>query len=704
MGAIVQLMPAAQKKITKLPHDQVRKELGLTFPLAESVTAYDVLRGFQSDQRKKLVLAVETQIRPGGQSPCAFETHIVKLGERDEVVPDVVGWQRCVRDRKMSHRMLVHVRLQELPGVSDRAAVIYQDAAQWYGLLTPGEEEVATLAWAAEKAVFTDELEIAAVERIIRQVFRELGRSFYRSANEDKSAACRFYRTKLKLDKDQPNVHQWKQDNELWTMRRDADWLLCGPLSPASSAFPDYLDPYDYIVWALEHSDIPPTLVGPSHGDLHADNVIVGVAGAEVEYPLLVDYGDMTLVNAVPWDFVKLETELKVRLMAKLFKNAAVRETVWSQVQSNHFKKLVERWSRQRLSEVDPMVDRTQQVVFAFEFERRLSEQTRHIFRSPRHDVSPGTAPHAPLDRAISILRTIRLQAAEQLGRLAERSPSWQEELNLALAVYGLNTVKFSDDAYPVYQRLFALVSAGTAVARMTSARKHLAASFDQRQQELDPLPIYHVPLRHAYKHWQGNDQLEEAERVLAFVADRFDYAVPLQREHALLQSKLRQPDKALAKLENIAAGNTLGQSCHILGNSDITALCEFFLEIEVLSRIGRIYKDKADACWEKLDIPLEQLQNHSPAQFYRSAYRSYHAAFELSLDYYPGGNAAVTGLLGGERRIAEEVAHTVAGECTTLDLRSLSAIERYWVIATEGDMALIQNHSDDAAEFYRAA
>jgi Tetratricopeptide Repeats-Sensor len=705
MGAIVQLMPAAQKKITKIPHDQVRHELGLIFPLAESVTAYDVLRGFQSNQRKKLVLAVETESRPAGPSCPAFEIHIVKLGERDEVAPDVVGWQQCARDRRMSQRMLVHVRMHQLPGASDRAAVIYQHAAQWYGLLTPDEEEVATLAWAADKAVFTDEIEIASVERMIRQVFRELGRSFYRSANEDQAAACEFYRAKLKLDEDQPTVHQWKQDDELWTMRRDADWLLCGSLSPASSAFPDYLDPYDYIVWALDHRDIPPTLVGPSHGDLHASNVIVGVAGTEIEYPLLVDYGDMTLVNVAAWDFVKLETELKVRLMAKLFKNAAVRETVWSRVKSDHFRKLAERWSRQSPSHLDPVVDRTQQIVFAFEFERRLAEQTGLIFRSPRQGDSHLADPHSPLDRAISILQTVRSQAAEQLGRLAERSQSWQEELDFALAAYGLNTVKFSDDAYPVYQRLFALVSAGAAVARMRSARTLLAESLEQRrQQERDALPIYHVPLRQAYRHWQANDQLEEAERVLATVADSFDYAVPLQREYALLQSKRQQPDRALARLEKIAAGRARYGSCHVPGESDIAALCESFLETEVLSRIGRIYKDKADACWQRLDIPFEQMQNQTPAQFYRSAYRVYRAAFELSLNFYPGGNAAVTGILGGARREAEEIASAVGRECATLDLGSLSAADRYWVMATEGDMALILNRGHDAAEFYRAA
>jgi hypothetical protein len=212
-------MPSAKRKLNAALQEHVRAELSLVFPQVDSVSAYDVLHGFPGEQQKKLVLAVETESRSGGPSGNAFEMHVVKLGPRAEVVPDVAGWQQCVQGRQTSRRMLVPLRLEELPGPNGRAAVIYQDAAHWYGLLTP-DDEVATLAWAVERAVFSDEIGLASVERIVRQVFRELGRWFYSSATEDAPTARGFYRGKLNLDTDRPKVHRWRDDDELYHAAR----------------------------------------------------------------------------------------------------------------------------------------------------------------------------------------------------------------------------------------------------------------------------------------------------------------------------------------------------------------------------------------------------------------------------------------------------------------------------------------------------
>jgi hypothetical protein len=275
MAPQVHLMPSAKKKLDPALQGQVRGELGMVFSRAQTLSVYDVLLGFQADQQKKMILAVETE-STSTDGRGLYEPHVVKLGENAEVVPDVAGWESCIRGRPMSQRMFVPVRLQKLAGKADRAAVIYQDAGQWHGMLTQNDE-VATLAWAADKAVFaSDEIEIASILRVIRQMFQELGRSLYTAASADAAATRRFYRAKLKLDSLQPFMHRWKE-GPLWTLRRDVDWLLSGPISPASDALPDYLDPYDYVLWALKCRTIPPTLVGPSHGDFHAGNVIVGV-------------------------------------------------------------------------------------------------------------------------------------------------------------------------------------------------------------------------------------------------------------------------------------------------------------------------------------------------------------------------------------------------------------------------------------------
>src|SRR5205807_2181974 len=58
---------------------------------------------------------------------------------------------------------------------------------------------------------------------------------------------------------------------------------------------------------------VPGMLRGPAHGDLHGRNVIVGRVRDRVLWPAVFDYEDMSDCNLVGWDFVKLETELKVR-------------------------------------------------------------------------------------------------------------------------------------------------------------------------------------------------------------------------------------------------------------------------------------------------------------------------------------------------------------------------------------------------------
>lgn len=216
------------------------------------------------------------------------------------------------------------------------------------------------------------------------------------------------------------------------------------------------------------------------------------------------------------------------------------------------------------------------------------------------------------------------------------------------------------------------------------------------------PYPSYVVPVYHAYVRWKKGQEPNVAKRLLADVADTFDYAVPLRRELALMLATLGQQDDALAELERITLPRSV--SGPRLTQSQLVAWCRAFVEIEVLARTGRVYKDKADSQWEQMNVSYEELTNHATAQFYHSAFRYYDEAFKLSGNYYPGGNAAVTALLAGESSEARRIAGEVQAACVRIDMGSLTASDRYWVLATEGDMALIQGDSQKAADFYRNA
>jgi 8-oxo-dGTP pyrophosphatase MutT (NUDIX family) len=700
----VHLLPHVRRKLDDVLHELVRGDLAQVFPKAAEVTVYDLIESFSHDQKRKVILAVETRTvaRPESNLASAspeFQTHIVKLGLREEVAADVEGWNQVTQGRPVSGRMFVPVALQEVRGEDQRAAAIYRDASQWYGLLTP-RQEVATLEWAARAAVFEDSVQLSSVERALRQVFREMGRWFYHDAKVGADAALQFYYRKLRLgDQNRTAIDHWKEGN-LWELRRDAVWLLCGYHAPDSPQLPDYLDPYDFTRWVLETGSIPRTLIGCAHGDLHARNVLVGTADDEVEYPLLIDYGDMASGNVLAWDFAKMETELKVRMLAQLFTDESARQELWDRAEQPHFPTLMKRWKE--VAGREDLELRTELLGFAFELERLLADRTAQFFRAPPASVIRPAPKPSRLGKAVALLLRIRYEAALQLGEHRHRLEEWQDEYNFALTVYGLNTAKFPDDAYHLYHRLFALVSAGVAAARMSSTREQLEALMQADPPPPGPNASYVVPLYHAYVRWKKKEEPEVAIDILAREVETFDYAVPMRRELALVRATRKRWDEALADLERI----TLSARATGPNPTQKQLLARFraFVEIEAPSRMGRIYKDKADSHWEQLGVSYEKLLKLAAAQFYGTAFRYYHEAFRLSGNYYPGGNAAVTALLAGETADARRIAGEVQAICMRIDLASLMAIDRYWVLATEGDMALIQGDADQAADFFRSA
>jgi hypothetical protein len=265
MAPMVHLMPRVKDKlITTDLEVRVQRELGRVFPQAKLVTVHDLVEGFTRDRLRKMVLAVEVQTlaprRPAQRDSgsAEFQTHVVKLGARDEVAADVRGWQECARHRPVAQRMFVPVELHDLGGMPNpRAAAVYQDASQWYGMLTPQEEEVATLGWAITNSVLRTDVCLESVERVIRQVLRELGRCFYAAAKDSRRQAETFYRRKLKLPDDQQKAVQRWRTGTLWEFRRDVVWLLCGQHAPDCPAPPDYHDPYDFVLWALKKRRVP---------------------------------------------------------------------------------------------------------------------------------------------------------------------------------------------------------------------------------------------------------------------------------------------------------------------------------------------------------------------------------------------------------------------------------------------------------------
>jgi class 3 adenylate cyclase len=115
----------------------------------------------------------------------------------------------------------------------------------------------------------------------------------------------------------------------------------------------------------------------------------------------------------------------------------------------------------------------------------------------------------------------------------------------------------------------------------------------------------------------------------------------------------------------------------------------------ETLGMLARTHKD----LWEQATDPAtrsEQLQQ---------SYKFYEEAYRLSGGYWTGINAATIALLSGERAHARALAAEVRERCLAkLSQLGEAAGERYWLLATLGEAALVVEDWTEAARWYAEA
>ncbi len=135
---------------------------------------------------------------------------------------------------------------------------------------------------------------------------------------------------------------------------------------------------------------------------------------------------------------------------------------------------------------------------------------------------------------------------------------------------------------------------------------------------------------------------------------------------------------------------------------NELQAKAIAFHDEEMLTRLGRAFKEMGDRSWEDSRLPFDRLGGHPSVQFYRLALEQYELAYGLRNHYFPGANVAATALLSGQAERAEAVAADLLAECA--DIRKHPQQDHYWVLATEGDASLILRRGEAAREFYRNA
>ncbi len=684
--SVVRWEGRAEQKVRQDLRPLFERELEAVFGNATvpQLTVYDCFAGYGGDQEQKVVLGVE--VRAGD----AFDSHIVKLGAAADVRCDAEGWRNCAAARYIGSRIFVRVRKINLPpqGDSPRAAVIYENAYILFGLDQKTQspeflEDVAT--W----AVLDDKPDPASVERVICQIYGDLHRWFYRTARPNPAVAADFYRRRLEKaipkwsSRDAADPMQRSEVEGRTVLRRDAVWLLCGRDLPDSTQPAVYLDPYDYVHWALwdaQPQHVPPTLIGCSHGDLHGRNVLVGVRRGEAEFPVVYDYGDMSPTNVLVWDFVKLEVELKTRLLPKLYQDKEARRLLLDRRGDQPPRDNV---PQEKLDDEERFrAERARRMAFMFEFESLLTEGTNLILG--RQDAEARRPPGERLtysesekvNRAVRILLRIRQEAALWLGyEQPGRHSQWREEYDFALAVYGLATAKWNN--YEAQQSECALISAGTAAARLQAARRVIYEQQTQPAAPEGPFPSYRVPLFHAHRRWEAGDT-EGALRSIERARIDFEHPVPVLQEYALILAERKRLQEAREVIE------------------PLHAMCLVFGDFETLTRIGRAFKNEGDSEWQRDNLP--GLPDGTAKQYFMRAHEFYQEAFRLSGNYFPGVNAATLARLVGRDPEAIECAESVLAICERVRIGE-GKDELYWVFVSEGEAMLATDRPDRAAQ-----
>lgn len=663
---------------------QLDRELQQAFAdqRATQIIVKQRFRGFTDFPLRKLIIAVEVQGERGSHAS------VVKIGEASEVRGDHDGWQSCAGQRGVSSRMFIAPQLRELS--NDRAAIIYPDVYQYY-FNNGRDDEPKELEVIVEQCVLRDSPTVASVERVLTQVFTEAYRCFYRDAQEDATGNVihRGVTMSLRMDESDPVLERWRQP-EFLQLRRGAVWLTSGHRKPESLARPEYIDPIDYIDWAITHRRFPRMLTGPAHGDLHGRNVIVGVVRGEAEWPAVFDFDKMANHNLVAWDFAKLEMELKCRLLQQLLDTPEEQDELRSLLGIRAKRPLPPdiNLSPDELR-VQQRIDRME-IMYAIE--KRLHAWTRQISsagQAARRGVQfpPEVSTETPMGRAMRIIFRIRREAAICLGYERQgREALWADEYNFALATYGVVAAKWhaAND-----HMAWSLLSAGVAAANLSQL--HWPPNPDVPPAVADA-PTYLHLLPYSAKCWaESNMQNQKWNLPLPSLlegVERFPYAVPLKQQIALLRAQsavkaeVEQSKREIEEIANLAC---------------------LFRDHETLCRLGRVYKDRGDREYSDDNAAFEVVDSnaHPAYQYYQSSFQLYDRAYQVSGDYYPAINAATLALLIGRHDRQKELAQIASDLCRTA---SLSGPDRAWILATEGEAALLLGKSQEAVRFYWAA
>jgi hypothetical protein len=401
--------------------NEIEKTLQVVFPHGSAAIVQDVYVGYQP-REGEYILHVELT-----GAKAADGLYVVKLGPADRLERELKGWEQCRPDGLRHDLVLTTLEPCYHPEIHQLIALVYADAEQFIGVDETLSLETALLD-SFRLGVPTPE----SVADVLFALYERLGLLLYRHSFTDDPKVPVQPLTPEFLDK------KWADNMTAWAAKSGPAFDI---KAVANSAAHDaglteqFLDPYRFAKHVgrnLTEAFVPRLRRGYAHGDLHGRNVLVGRVEDRVLWPAVFDYADMGTRNLIGWDFVKMETEFKLRAYPDVFPGR----------------------QQSFVGRVIP-------------FERELHQRTEECREANQWPEAPADSTQR--ERLRWLVLMIRRNASRHLGHYAIRPGEWLAEYYFLLAIYGLNSGHF--DNLTDIQRLGAYLSAGCAASRYLGLR-----------------------------------------------------------------------------------------------------------------------------------------------------------------------------------------------------------------------------------------
>lgn len=724
-----------------LPRAEVDRILAATFPVG-TVVVQESMLGFRI-RPNLLILLVEVVSENGD----GCETHVVKVGEHGTLLEEWQGWAR-VFPSFTGDPVLMGLRCG-YPADDSRPgrfrSLVYQNARGWIGegdtsSVSRLEKEVlnavyfgcpaATGLHSAETAIslllgrLDAQLYQLGQLRPLLDAISSVGASLPPPTPPPGDRDAPGLEKLPNLDKVLKALDEWDKKPEFRNLRAHIDKTIRRMKDPNDLDHPvrRYLGvvPFlklvrDRLLKALKERELaakakaegkPTTpeaepecpffprsagdlntqvLVGPSHGDLHARNVVVGVAehginDRRLNFSAVFDYGNMGPSNVIVLDFVKFEIELKVRAYELVF---------------------------------DPGV-RDEYTRAVHDFEWQLAQDT--LVCAPhrgRHEYWPAyTHANPAVVRLREVLVAIRSQMLTTLLRPGGRG--WEaalDEFFLFTSVYSVLPC-FYDDYLSRPQYLIAVaIAGGVAAAAMTQVRARLLEEYRYvdrlvtgEASEIQPetgrwfgcgLIGYDAAILLLKRCWDSGD-LEKRKAATA-VSDElvkvFPLAIEVWRWH--LQLHLETAPESVPELIRTARARFQEPS------------------EEILCRFGRAWKDLGDKFRTATPSNPERARDH-----YQKAIGQYEEAYRIRRGHYPGVNVAAlyflvaathpAGSTGRAKALADARAFAAQVRLSRNDPKQPWPVDgsddpRVWHPATEAELLIFEKRWQESEAAYQA-